>query len=55
MKMKKKFFEETLRHSTEEISKYDTIFDQIDFRKEVILNVLKEKNFDINDVRCSCR
>ena len=36
--------EETLRHSTEEIAKYDTIYDQKDFRKEVILDVLKEKN-----------
>lgn len=40
-------FEETLRHSTEEIAKYASIVDQKDFRKEVILNVLKEKNFDI--------
>ncbi|MDE5779009.1 MAG: butyrate kinase, partial [Lachnospiraceae bacterium] len=31
-------FEETLRHSTEEIAKYDSILDQKDFRKEVILN-----------------
>ena len=37
-------FEETLRHSTEEIAKYATIVDQKDFRKEVILDVLKEKN-----------
>lgn len=43
-------FDETLRHSTEEISKYATIVDQKDFRKEVILNVLKEKNFDIKDL-----
>ena len=44
----KELFEETLRHSTEEISKYATIYDQREFRKEVILNILKEKNFDIN-------
>ena len=44
----KQLFEETLRHSTEEIAKYASIIDQKDFRKEVILNVLKEKNFDIN-------
>lgn len=43
----KELFEETLRHSTEEIAKYPTIYDQRGFRKEVILNVLKEKNFDI--------
>lgn len=40
-------FEETLRHATEEIAKYDSIVAQKDFRKEVITNLLKEKNFDI--------
>ncbi|AWI07276.1 butyrate kinase [Clostridium drakei] len=40
--------EETLRHSSEEIEKYATVYDQFEFRKEVILKVLKEKNFDIN-------
>lgn len=40
--------EETLRHSSEEIEKFDTIYDQFEFRKEVILKVLKDKNFDIN-------
>lgn len=39
---------ETLRHQTEEIEKYATVADQFEFRKEVILNVLKEKNVDIN-------
>ena len=43
-------FEETLRHSTEEIAQYATIVDQKDFRKEIILNLLKEKNFDIHSL-----
>ena len=43
----KELIEETLRHSTEEIAKYASIYEQREFRKEVILNVLKEKNFDI--------
>lgn len=43
----KELFEETLRHTNEEIKRYDTIFDQFEFRKELILNILKEKNFDI--------
>ena len=43
----KELFEETLRHTNEELKQYDTIFDQFQFRKDVILNVLKEKNFDI--------
>ncbi|MFD3155683.1 butyrate kinase [Haloimpatiens sp. FM7330] len=46
----KQILEETLRHSAEEIGKYGSIFEQLDFRKEVILNVLKEKNFDIKDL-----
>ena len=44
----KELFEETLRHSNEEIARYATIYDQRQFRKEVILNVLKDKNFEIN-------
>ncbi len=40
-------FEETLRHPTEEIAKYATIIDQKDFRKDIILNFLKEKDCDI--------
>ena len=43
-------FEETLRHSTEEIAQYATIVDQKDFRKEIITNLLKEKDFDINSL-----
>lgn len=43
-------FEETLRHPTEEISKYDSIVAQKDFRKEIILHLLKEKNFDIHSL-----
>lgn len=46
----KEILEETLRHSAEEILKYDTIFYQLDFRKEVILKVLKEKGIDINEL-----
>ena len=41
---------ETLRHSAEEIGKYDTIFDQKGFRKEVIMKVLKENNIDVNSL-----
>ena len=43
-------FEETLRHSTEEITSYATIFDQKDFRKKIITDLLEEKNFDINSL-----
>ncbi len=43
-------FEETLRHSTEEIAQYASIVDQKDFRKEIITNLLKEKDFDIHSL-----
>ena len=38
---------ETLRHATEEIEKYNSVVDQFEFRKETILQVLKEKEFDL--------
>ncbi|MGN0253330.1 MAG: butyrate kinase [Lachnospiraceae bacterium] len=43
-------FEETLRHSTEEISKYATIFDQKDFRKNIIIDLLKSKEFEVKSL-----
>ena len=43
-------FEETLRHSTEEISQYETIVDQKDFRKKIITDLLASKNFDIHSL-----
>ena len=43
-------FEETLRHSTEEIAQYASIVDQKDFRKKIITDLLTEKNFDIQSL-----
>ena len=40
-------FDETLRHSTEEIAQYETIFDQKDFRKKIILDFLNDKGIDV--------
>lgn len=44
----KEIFVETLRHSSDEIAKYNSIFEQKEFRKSVIMNVLRENNFDVN-------
>jgi butyrate kinase len=44
----KLLFDETLRHTTEEIAQYDRIVSQKNFRKEVILNFLKDNDVDIN-------
>ncbi len=43
-------FEETLRHSTAEISQFETIVDQKDFRKKIITDLLEEKNFDLHSL-----
>lgn len=45
-----KVFAETLRHSTDEIKKYENIYEQFQFRKNVIVNCLKEREFDIKDI-----
>lgn len=43
-------FEETLRHSTEEIAQFANIVDQKDFRKKIITDLLESKNFDIKSL-----
>lgn len=43
----KEVFETTLRHPSEEINKYHTIFDQYDFRKNVILDTLSEQGINL--------
>lgn len=43
----KNVLEETLRHSNEEIGKFDTIYDQYEFRKNIILDTLNEKGINI--------
>ena len=41
---------ETIRHSSEKLSKYIKIFDQHKIREEIILNFLKKKNININSL-----
>ncbi len=43
----KQVMEETLRHPTEEINKYTHIFEQYDFRMNVILDTLNEKGINL--------
>ncbi|MFA5523621.1 MAG: butyrate kinase [Tissierellales bacterium] len=42
--------EETLRHSNEELEGFTTLFDQYEFRKEIILDILKDKGIDISEL-----
>ncbi|WP_297130318.1 butyrate kinase [Terrisporobacter sp.] len=43
-------YEKTLRHSSEEIGKYEKISDQFQFRKGVIEEALKEANLKVQDL-----
>ncbi len=43
-------FEKTLRHTVEEISRYKTIFDQYEFRKDIIINALNENEISIESL-----
>ncbi len=43
-------FEKTLRHSYEEIKKYKNIYEQFEFRKQVILNTLLNIDVDIKSL-----
>ncbi len=43
-------FEQSLKHSTEELKNYDSIPDQYDFRKALILKTLKEQSIDLADI-----
>ncbi|MCQ2521991.1 MAG: butyrate kinase [Lachnospiraceae bacterium] len=42
-------FDETLRHTTEEISQYASIVDQKDFRKKIIVDFLASKGIDLKE------
>ncbi|MCX7695210.1 MAG: butyrate kinase [Caloramator sp.] len=41
-------FVETLRHSAEELAPYATIFDQYEFRKNVIIKAVEDKGIDLS-------
>ena len=46
----KEIFEETLRHSSEEIGEFKHILDQKSFRTDIILEILKQKKIDIKEM-----
>lgn len=47
-------FEEKISHDIDELKIYKSIIDQLDFRKDLILSKLKEKNFDLKSLACVC-
>ena len=46
----KEVFSTTLRHSSEEIGRYKTILDQLDFRREVILEAVKASGIALGEL-----
>ncbi len=40
----------TVRHSTQELEKFEHVFDQYEFRKNLILKKLREDNVDLNEL-----
>ncbi len=46
----KLFFLKNIKHSTEELSQFKRIADQFEFRKNIILNELKEASIDIESI-----
>lgn len=46
----KEVFEQTLRHSSEELAPFEGIIDQFDFRKQLVLNALAEAGVGIGDL-----
>ncbi|MBU5425760.1 butyrate kinase [Tissierella pigra] len=46
----KSIFEETLRHSVEELSPYEKIYDQYEFRKNIIVNILEKNDITIDSL-----
>ena len=46
----KQVFVTTLRHSSEELSIFEKITDQFEFRKETILNALRENKIELNSI-----
>lgn len=43
-------FIQTIRHTTEELEPYDVVTKQFGFRKELILNQLKDADIDVNSI-----
>jgi len=39
------------RHTAEELSQFKTVYDQVDFRRDVVFRELKNNNFDMSKVK----
>ena len=49
----KSVFETTLRHSNEELAKFERVADQFEFRKKLIIDALKENNIALDSLNAA--
>ncbi|MDI3547812.1 MAG: butyrate kinase [Halanaerobiales bacterium] len=45
-------WQDTIKHSIEELGRFDRIIDQLEWRRELILNAIKKAGFKIGDFDC---
>lgn len=45
-------FKDTVKHTAEDLAIFDTVFDEFEYRKQLILNALAVNGIDINDLTC---
>lgn len=45
--------EETLRHSVKDLKNFSKMYDQLHFRKDIILKTLKNNNIDLDTIDCA--
>ncbi|MBQ0018322.1 MAG: butyrate kinase [Clostridiales bacterium] len=50
----KELFSQTLRHSKEEMSAFDDVLEQFDFRKEKIYEALAQNDISLESITCAC-
>ena len=51
---KEQVFKKNIKHSVEEIAKFDRISDQFSYRKETILNELKNEGISLDGLNSTC-
>ncbi|MCH4886430.1 butyrate kinase [Acidaminobacter sp. JC074] len=45
-------FKESVEHTAEDLSKFERVFDEFNYRKDLIENALKDHNFNMDDLDC---
>lgn len=49
---KEEVFKRNISHTQEDLNSFKTVFEQYEYRKQLIINTLQENNFYIEDINC---